>query len=192
MANGNLRPKVYLDANIVISFIETQDDSICELIKLCNKNKIKMYISPFTMMESLDIKQEHKYFNKKVVEGVPLKSIISNRYKRDLSKDELQKIHEKIKRKLNLQDLGWYFYPLDPNWWKTALDIVADSNVTSSDALHLGQALNMDVQLLITNDNEFKVEGNKYLIEVSKGKIIEFIVSTKKALEIIKKDFESN
>lgn len=177
---------VYLDANILTSFLENENDTISELLSFLKKNNIKIYFSPFTMMEVLDIKHEHKYFHKKVAEGVPLKHIISKRRERDLTDEELANVFEETKRKLKTYDLEWFYYPLNAGWWKTALDIITDSNVTSSDALHLGQAINMGVNRLITSDKQFRDEGNKYLKEKFNGKYEDFILLPKEALTIFK------
>ena len=135
-------------------------------------------------MEALDIKQEHRFFNKKVALGVPLKRIINKRRERDLSEAELRDIYNVLNRKLKPQGMGDFFIPKDDSWWKLALDIVTYSNIDSSDAVHLAQAISMGSDILVTTDNFFCKEANLYLKDILKGQKI-LICSPKEAIDKI-------
>lgn len=184
---------IYLDASVLISFLEGQNDNISDLFEFCNHNKkCKLISSPFTTMEALDIKQEHTFFSKKVAIGVPLKHILAQRRDRDLSKEELKEIHDRISRKLKSNGLGWFFYPQDYQWWILALDIVRDCNINSSDAIHLAQAIYMGCNYLVTTDTSFIKEAKYYLENCLKIKLIKDInvCLPEKALEKIRGDLK--
>ena len=175
---------IYLDASVLISYLEADSDHISELFKLCKDKNYSMDISPFTIMEALGIKQEHRYFMKKVGQGVPLKHIIKCRRERNLTSGELREIYDTLQRKLKPQGMGEFYGPQDTQWWKIALDIVRDSNINASDAVHLGQALAMGSGLLVTTDQSFCKEASIYLkISVNESKLI--VCSPEEAIKII-------
>jgi hypothetical protein len=178
---------IYLDASTLISFTEADNDFISELIKLCKDKNYMMDITPFTIMESLGVKQEHAFFNKKVAEGMPLKWIISRRRERDLSSEELKKIYSVIERKLKPQGMDAFYFPEKiGEFWKLALNIVRDSNINSSDAVHLGQAISMESYLLVTTDKQFCDESTKYL-KTFLPKSTLLVCMPKDAIEILKR-----
>ena len=123
-------------------------------------------------MEAIDIKQEHSYFLKKVEQGVPLKYVISQRRERDLSSEDLKKVYSIMNEKLKSAGIEWFYYPDKGEWWKLALDIVRDSNINSSDAIHLAQAVFMGCTFLVTTDTHLIKEGNKYLEGYLKEEIL--------------------
>ena len=169
MANGTSKITkkfvLYLDASVLVSFLDAESDSICELLSLCRKKDVEINVSPFTIMESLNIKQEHKFFNKKVAEGMSLRHILSNRDKRDLTHKDLKDIYDIIRRKLKPYEMETFYDPEDRNWWKLALNIVRDSNINSADALHLALSIFLDCNILVTTDTFFIEQGNRYIKE---------------------------
>lgn len=170
-SNGKTTKKliIYLDASVLISFTEAESDEISELLSTCKKKGFEIRVTPFTIMEALGIKQEHKFFMKKVSEGIPMKWIISKRRERDLENNDLREIYNILKRKLKPYDMENFYYIEDKNWWKLALDITRDSNVNSSDAIHLAQAVFMGCDILVTTDSHFIQEGIKYIKEYLKN-----------------------
>ena len=189
MTNGNGKATkeyiIYLDSSVLISFTEADSDSISELLSMCKAKNVVVRISPYTVMESLNIKQEHKYFMKKVSEGMALKKVISNRRERDLTTQDLKGIFEVLRRKLKPHGMEFFHYPLDANWWKLALDITRDSNVNSSDAIHLAQSVFMGCDLLVSTDNFFIENGINFLKEYLKNEKL-VICRPEKAVEILK------
>ena len=135
-------------------------------------------------METLQIKQEHKYSLKKVAQGTPLKSIISTRRQRDLTSDELKEIFDTLQRKLKPQGMSEFYGPEDARWWTLALNIVRDTNINASDAVHLGQALTMGSGLLVTTDKAFCRDATTYLkIHQKESKLI--VCSPEEAIKIL-------
>lgn len=160
--------RIYLDASVLISFLEGESDTISELLTLCKKEEIPINVSPFTIMESLDIKQEHGFFTKEVAKGVPFKRIISRRRERNLTKEQLTEIYHVLRNKLKPHNMEDFWAPDSTDWWAFALDIVRDSNITASDSIHIAQAIFLECDLLATTDNFLIEEGNKYLKEIKR------------------------
>ena len=170
--NGKV-PYLYFDTNFITD-INNGKGLPCSIIERAKKRKWKYHISFFCIMEALDIKQEHFFFNKKVGIGEPLKKIISKRRDRDLSSSDLKEIQESFVNRLlkpHKMEMGYYF--VDVNSWFKCLEIVRDTNINSSDAMHLTTALGLNCDILITSDNHFISEGNKYIKEkMPKNKLV--------------------
>ncbi len=164
--NGKV-PFLYFDTNFIID-INNGRGIPCSIIERAKEKKWKYYVSFFCIMEALDIKQEHFFFNKKVGLGEPIKNILKNRRERDLSSPDLIDIQESFVNKLlkpHKMELGYYF--IDVNSWMKCLEIVRDSNINTSDAIHLTTALGLNCDILLTSDHHFIQEGNKYIKEKS-------------------------
>jgi len=167
--------KIYLDASVIVSFLAGKDEHVAELFLLCNEKNILYQISPFSLMEALDIKQEHRYFLKKVADGFSIRDALKDRRSRNLTKEEIIKVHKDTLITLKPQKLDWYYYSKGSNWWEEAINIVSDTNINSSDAIHLAQALISGYDFLVTHDGPFIKEGNKYIKENFKNVKLEIL-----------------
>ncbi len=95
---------------------------------------------------------------------MPIKSIISKRRERDLTKNELTQIQKDfVQNILDPNNMEYGFFFTDREGWLQSLEIVRETNINSSDAIHLATALALDCDILLTSDNHFITEGNTYL-----------------------------
>jgi len=163
--NGILIPHLYFDTNFILDVMEG-DTKACQIIENAKEKKWKYSSSIFTLMEALDIKQEHYFFKQKVNLGKPLRHIISLRYERDLHKIDLDRVKTEFINKFRKDHSGQGLYYILEEGWQNAYYIVKESNITSSDAIHLATAISAGCDILLTSDKFFIKEGNKYLKKI--------------------------
>lgn len=162
-----LPPRLYLDTCVFLDLIEGRNSDTIALIKKAQQNKWIYVISAFTGMEAVDIKQEHKFFYNKVEEGIPLKRILSNRQDRDLNEPDINSVNNALEKKSKIWGLDKVTYLGDKDHWLIALNITRETNINSSDAIHLATALGLGVDILVTNDNGFISNAEIYLAKNS-------------------------
>jgi len=165
--------KIYFDTTFMLD-VDSGKTLPCYLIEEIKKKKWEYYVSIFCMMEIFDIKQEHFFFHKKVNVGEPLKHILSKRRERDLSNSDLTEVESKLTNKLfKPHKISYGFFFDDEKSWKKCLEITRETNINSSDVIHLVTALVADCDILLTSDNFFIKEGNEYLKDkIPKSKLV--------------------
>jgi len=161
---------VYFDTTFIID-LSIGKKLPCSILEEAKKNNWKHYCSVFGIMECLDIMQENFFFTKNIKLGKSIKRILHKRRERDLSDKELEDLQQKLVNTfLKPQNIN-YGFMFDVQGWSNCIKVVRESNINSSDAIHLVTAIALNCDILLTSDGPFIEEGNKYLEKISKNQL---------------------
>ena len=158
---------LYFDSTVVIDLIRRRRPSSLKLAEIARGNKWKCVTSYFSYMEAFNVEQDTMFFNLKVAEGDDLDSILRRRYDRDLEQKQLSKIEQKVYEgiKTTYDFIDWIY--LEEEGWNKAIDLCAQTNISTSDCIHLATALITGCLLLITSDEPFKKKANNHIPSVT-------------------------
>ncbi|MEM5771200.1 MAG: PIN domain-containing protein [Candidatus Aenigmatarchaeota archaeon] len=154
---------VYLDTNILQGALSRRNKEDIILFQRLKENNIKCYTSILTLMELLDIAKDRKFLIKLIVDRyVDVNTFLSERRKKSLSIDDLKEISENVNN-LFAEYNFIEFINIKEDDWNLVKKIGENSNLHSSDVVHLVTAWVGGCQFLITHDEQFVEEGNKIL-----------------------------
>ena len=164
--------QVYLDTCILQGAISQQNNADIIFLDTLKKKKVKVYSSIHTLMELMDIEKDRTFLIKKVFdEHKAVNSFLRGRAEKDLNQSELGKAVNKVNNFL-FTNKQITFGNITEDVWNDVKSIVENSNIHSSDALHLALAIMWQCQFLVTHDQFFITEGNRILKESDNTKII--------------------
>ena len=162
--------RVYLDTCILQGAISQQNNNDIIFLDTLKKKRVKVYSSIHTLMELLDVEKDRVFLIKKVFdEHKAVNSFLRGRAEKDLSQDELGKATKKV-NSFFITNKQIIFANITEDVWEDVKTIVENSNIHSSDALHLSLAIMWECQFLVTHDQFFIREGNKILKETNNNK----------------------
>ena len=140
------------------------DDDVIFLNKIEEKGW-KALTSIHTLMELLDVAKDRRFLMNSVIdEWVDVTTFLRKRREMNLSSNDFERVAKEINnflRKNRFID----FMHIDIEVWKDVREIVENSNIHSSDALHLASAIQWGCSVLVTHDRFFMKEGNRLLRE---------------------------
>ena len=132
-------------------------------IENAKKQNWEIFTSIHTFMELLDTEKDREFLMKCVIDkGLDVSTFLAKRKSKNLSKEDLSDLATKVNnffftnrfiQVINIKDSDWSLVE----------KMGESSNLHSSDILHLVTAWVGNCQLLVTNDEEFIMEGNKVL-----------------------------
>jgi len=131
-------------------------------MEIIRERKIKCKSSVFSIMELINVEKDHLFFNKRLLKGEEVSSILRKRSERDLKIDELNDLGGEINTLLesykfiglvNLEGVGW----------EMAFGICRVGNLDADDSIHLASAIGSGCDTLITSDGFLKKEGTRII-----------------------------
>lgn len=164
---NRLPMSLYFDSTVVIDLIRRRRTSSLKLAETARENKWKCVTSYFSYMEAFNVEQDTMFFNVKVAEGDDVDSILRRRYDRDLDAKQLVKTERKVYEgiKTTYDFIDWVY--LEEEGWNKAIDLCAETNISTSDCIHLATALITGCLLLITSDEPFKKKANDHIPSIT-------------------------
>jgi predicted nucleic acid-binding protein len=99
----------------------------------------------------------------KLGERCTLKWILRNRGEPDLSDEELKTIYNKMYDNFFKKYKFVQLFYLELEGWEKAIDLSLKSNIATTDLIHLATALLLDCDLLVTSDEFFCKQANKFI-----------------------------
>jgi predicted nucleic acid-binding protein len=155
--------RIYVDTNILQAANMRKSTPDVVFIENAKKQNWEIFTSIHTFMELLDTEKDREFLMKCVIDkGLDVSTFLAKRKSKNLSKDDLKDLATKVNnffftnrfiQVINIKDSDWSLVE----------KIGETSNLHSSDILHLVTAWVGNCQLLVTNDEEFIMEGNKVL-----------------------------
>jgi len=158
-----LEHRIYVDTNILQAANIRKSTPDVVFIENAKKHDWKLFTSIHTFMELLDTEKDREFLMKCVIDkGLDVSTFLAKRKSKSLSKEDLSDLATKVNNffftnrfieVINIKDSDW----------SLVKKIGETSNLHSSDILHLVTAWAGNCQLLVTNDEDFVIEGNRIL-----------------------------
>jgi predicted nucleic acid-binding protein len=155
--------RVYVDTNVLQAANIRKSTPDVVFIEEAKKQNWELFTSIHTFMELLDTEKDREFLMKCIIDkGLDVSTFLARRKSKNLSKEDLSDLAAKVNnffftnrfiQVINIQDSDW----------SLVKKIGESSNLHSSDLLHLVTAWKGNCQLLVTNDDDFIIEGNKIL-----------------------------
>jgi len=156
---------IYLDTCILQGAISQRNIDDTLFMKNIKDKKWKVYTSIHTLMELYDVAKDRKFLMKSVIDKwVDVSTFLRDRRQMDLNRNDFNDIIKNINNFFIQQDFD-PFMNIDEEVWEIVKEIVENSNIHSSDALHLASAQLWGCFALVTHDRSFIKEGNRLLEE---------------------------
>ena len=134
-------------------------------LKKIKEKKWRVYASIHSLIELYDVAKDRRFLMKSVIDKwVDVNTFLRNRRQMNLNKNDFDEIVKKVNN-LFIQNDFDPFMNIDEEVWRIVKEIVENSNLHSSDALHLASAQLWGCHVLVTHDKFFIKEGNRLLEE---------------------------
>lgn len=156
----DLSPSLYLDTNILISYIHERDIASVNLINRIRQKKWKCITSSLTALELYDVEQLEAWVQNRRVKRWMFDQIMRNYSRRrsnklGLTDEQLASVHTTLHDTfVSLEDCI-KFILLNDEISYIAEKLCATTNIGAMDGLHLATAMYMKCNILVTNDNDF-------------------------------------
>jgi predicted nucleic acid-binding protein len=177
MIARRIKPKPYLDTNVILNYIRKRNDDSEILMLTILRRKIKCWTSYYTILELIDKGQESSWIYKKAKDGATFDDILRKRHPRGLTKAELHDAFDVLKKK--------FFAPfieseivavMRPTYqaWDGILSLLQTQNFSTGDAFHVATALGSNCNVFISNDSDLvKMINTEKIMLASKPKDLE-------------------
>ena len=164
--NSEIPPvKIYLDTCVLQGALSKQNTKDTIFMAKVKEREWSVFTSIHTLMELLDVAKDRKYLLKKVFnEFGAVKDFLRTRGEKNLNSHEFGEISTQINN-FFITHKFISFGNISEDVWTDVKSIVENSNIHSSDALHLALATMWECHILVTHDQFFIREGNRILKE---------------------------
>jgi predicted nucleic acid-binding protein len=157
--------RIYVDTNVLQAANMRKSTPDVVFIENAKKQNWDIFTSIHTYMELLDTEKDREFLMKCVInKGLDVSTFLAKRRSKDLSSESLSEIESRVNNFFFTNSFIQVTNIKDADW-SLVKKIGESSNLHSSDILHLVTAWVSNCQLLVTNDDEFIVEGNKVLLQ---------------------------
>lgn len=155
-------PIFYLDTNILRDVMRRRNTKSTYWLQRIRENKWKCITSVYSLMELLDLEQDHDFVQKRLAKNQDFDKIFREKHQRDLDLSDFLNCKGSIESFLTDNPFIDTVI-LTEDGWQLALHIAANSNVFSPDALHLASAWQNSADIIMTSDRHFITEGTAIL-----------------------------
>ncbi|HID20402.1 MAG TPA: hypothetical protein EYP28_05655 [Methanophagales archaeon] len=161
---GLLTPILYFDTNVFLDIIENRDRDSVELYNYSWQHQWQCVTSIFAKVETLEVKQIHRFKREKQNIGWSNKRIKRELHKRDLPPRILGGISRSLVARLKSRCQGFKQYScLVEDGWVKAEEVKRKTNLTDKDSIHLAEALAIACDLFVTRDEFLLSVARKYI-----------------------------
>jgi predicted nucleic acid-binding protein len=155
--------RIYVDTNILQAANVRKSTPDIVFLENAKKQNWEIFTSIHTFMELLDTEKDREFLMKCIIDkGLDVSTFLAKRKSKKLSKEDLSDLAAKVNNFFFTNRFIQVINIKDPDW-NLVKKIGETSNLHSSDILHLVTAWAGNCQLLVTNDEDFIMEGNKVL-----------------------------
>lgn len=161
-----MNPVFYIDTNVIRDCIKRRKTETIVAIDYIKENRWKCYTSIFALMEESDIEKDFNFFNKKVKQGMEINEILRMRNSKDLGVENLDDSAEKIQEFIDQYEFVEIQNIVSDTSWNKAVTASKQSNISSSDIIHLVTAGESKCDILLTSDEFFIKEGREFLNKI--------------------------
>ena len=163
---------IYVDTCILQGALSLRNDVDVVFLNKAKEKGWEIITSIHALMELLDIAKDRRFLMNSVIDGwVDVSTFLRKRREMDLNINDFDKIGKRIDKFLKKYEFIDFMH-IDFDVWDDVKFIVENSNIHSSDALHLASAIQWDCCVLITHDQFFIKEANRLLKEEGYDKLI--------------------
>ena len=164
--------KIYVDTCILQGALSLRNNVDVVFLNKAKEEGLKILTSIHALMELLDIAKDRRFLMNSVIDGwVDVSNFLRNRRTMNLDRNDFDKIGTMIDKFLKMYGFIDFMH-IDFDIWSDVKLIVENSNIHSSDAFHLASAVQWDCSVLITHDQFFIKEANRFLNEMGIDKPI--------------------
>ncbi len=179
MPNNEI-PSLFLDTNIFLDFLRMRNEDSRELFRFIREGKYIAKSSVLVLMEIFEKQQEEHFIRRELVmRRKTFDSIRRKLYKKDLTTAELEEVHMDINDRIIEPyidtELIQLFY-LSEDAVDIVEDLMKEYNFTACDAVHLAIALDLECDVLVSNDDQFR-ENAKDKILVARPNEVKRIIN---------------
>mgnify|MGYP002405554215 CR=1 FL=1 len=153
---------IYLDTNIIRDCFKRRSLDTIRLMEIIRERKIKCKSSVFSVMELINVEKDHLFFNKSLLKGEEVSSILRKRSERNLKVDELNDLWVEISNLLESYKFI-EFINIEGIGWNMAFGICQVGNLDADDSIHLASAIGSNCDILVTSDKFLKKEGTRII-----------------------------
>ena len=160
-----------------------------ETLEKIGSNGWKCVTSTFTVMELIDIEKEYLYFQKKIEEKWEIHKILRERRDKDLTLKELKPAGKLIESFFKDYPFIEQHDIYDKGSWEKAQEISLETNLSAADVMHLVTAGQSKSDLLITADQQFSKEAQKFLRRKNESRPIFINTDWRAITNVVKRVF---
>ena len=167
MTTRTVPPHLYLDTNVILDVLDNRWQASTDLMRRIAVGGWRCSTSRFTFLEMLDVKQENRFVQNRLAEGMQPSSIIRRLNERRkgklaLRKRELDTIYEQLREAVeNAYPFITFQRPLAELWNRA--EVYCAANIGATDAIHLATATGLACDVLVTRDEDFLVIAQQYM-----------------------------
>ncbi len=165
-------PGIYLDTNILVSYMHERDSSI-DLLNRIRTKKWRCVTSSFSALEIYDIERLEAWVQSRRQQRWMYDQIMRNYSRRfnkkiGLTDDQLKVVFTSIRDWFSSFEAYIYLQRINDEISINAERWCATTNIAAPDALHLSTAIYTKCDILVTNDDDFlgTVKQNKTSIGI--------------------------
>ena len=168
---------LYLDSNILISYIHERENASVNLINKIRQKKWACFTSSFSALEIYDFERLEAWVQAKRTKHWTYDQIMRNYSKRHgdaigLTNEQLESVFITIRDWLSSFEGYITFKRINDDISINSETLCRKTNMSGADALHLATALHTGCNMIVTNDDDFlglikllrKSEPSKYPI----------------------------
>jgi len=156
---------IYVDTCILQGALSLRNDVDVVFLNKAKEKGWKIVTSIHALMELLDIAKDRRFLMNSVIDDwVDVSTFLRKRREMDLNRNDFDKIGKRIDKFLKKYEFINFMH-IEFDVWDDVKEIVENSNIHSSDALHLASAFQWACHILVTHDKSFIKEGNMLLKE---------------------------
>ena len=175
---GFLTPILYFDTNVFLDIIDNRDRNSLNLYHYAWQHQWQCVTSIFAKVETLEIKQIHRFKKEKQQVGWSNNRIKRELHKRDLSARILGNISRSLTARLRFRCGGFQQYScLVEDGWIKAEEVKRKTNLTDKDSVHLAEALAIACDLFVTRDASLLLVAKRYIWAEPPDSVIEILRS---------------
>lgn len=177
--------KLYIDTNVLQGILSRRNKEVIILLDRIKSAKLACTTSILTVLELLDIAKDREFLIKLIKDKWgDVSTFLRERKNKNLTTEELKNLSGQINN-LFLEYNFIEIINIKEEDWELVKKICQESNLHSSDAIHLVTAWVGGCRYLITYDNQFITEGNRIL---EKEKVLDklTIITPSQMLKILK------
>jgi len=161
---GLLTPILYFDTNVFLDIIDNRDRDSLNLYRYAWQYQWQCVTSIFAKVETLEVKQIHRFKIEKRRAGCSSKHINEELHKRDLPPRILGSISRILTARLKSRCKGFKQYScLVEDGWLKAEELKRKTNLTDKDSIHLAEALAIACDLFVTRDASLLSVAKRYI-----------------------------
>jgi len=186
---ADMAPHLYLDTNVLLDFLHSRHEPSVALLQKIRDNRWKCSTSSFALLEMYDAEQLEKFVQKLHLKGYNWSQIMSRTRERrskklGLTDKQLQNLSSELRDSISsITDCVEFLDPYK-ELWDDAEYFCIYTNIGAQDALHLATAINVECNILVTRDRDFRRIADDYIITTSPENILTAISKLKPVTEL--------